>query len=159
MPEIGERAPDFTLPCIAPSGQAGTLALAALRPQPVVLYFYPRDATSSCTREAQDFSRLAPEFAALGAQVVGVSKDSLAAHRRFVQKQGLQVMLVSDEGTDLCERFGAWGPKRLYGKSYEGILRMTFLIGGDGRIAAIWRVAKVAGHAEAVLAALQGAEN
>jgi len=157
--EIGDTAPDFTLPCIDASGRPGTLALAALRLQPVVLFFYPRDATTSCTREAQDFSRLAPEFAALGARVVGVSKDSPASHLRFLQKQRLQVTLVSDEGADLCERFGAWGPKKLYGKAYEGILRTTFLIGGDGRIAAVWRVARVAGHAEAVLAALQGAES
>lgn len=158
MLQIGDIAPDFTLPCVDAAGIAGTFSLAATPRQRTVVIFYPRDSSETCTREAQDFSRLSPAFAATGTRLVGVSKDGLAAHRRFLSRQGLQLTLASDNA-DVCERFGAWGPKVLYGRAYVGILRATFLIDGTGRIAAAWRVAKVKGHAEAVLAACQAAEN
>lgn len=158
MPEIGDIAPDFTLPALTESGAAETLALAALRGQWVVLYFYPRDATASCSREAQDFGRLAPEFAVRGARVVGISRDGIASHRRFAQKQGLRLTLASDERGEACAAYGTWGPKQLYGRAYEGILRTTFLIDPAGRVAALWRGVKVAGHAEVVLAAIRAAQ-
>ncbi|MDP3862247.1 MAG: peroxiredoxin [Phaeovulum sp.] len=159
MLQIGDIAPDFTLPCIDSAAMPATLALASLRGQAVVIFFYPRDATSTCTREAQNFSRLAAEFAARGAHLVGISKDGIAAHMRFQQKQSLRLTLASDAGSDTCERYGAWGQKMLYGRTYTGILRTTFLIDRAGRITAIWRGVKVAGHAEAVLAAIQSTEN
>jgi peroxiredoxin Q/BCP len=154
MPAIGETAPDFTLPA-TDGTTASQLRLSALRPAPVVLFFYPRDATPGCTLEAQAFTRLAGAFAALGARVVGISKDSLAAHERFCRKQGLGVLLASDAEAQTCEAYGTWVEKRLYGRVYMGIERATFLIDGAGRVAQRWRGVKVAGHAEAVLAALR----
>lgn len=158
MLQIGDIAPDFTLPCVDAAGEACTFSLAAVRPHQTVLFFYPRDLTETCTREAQDFSRLSPALAASGTRLVGISKDSLATHRRFLSKQDLQLTLASDNA-GVCEQFGAWGPKVLYGKAYVGIVRTTFLIDGAGRIAAAWRVTKVNGHAEAVLAACKAGEN
>ena len=146
MIEIGTQAPDFTLP--RDGGEM--LSLSALRPKAVVLYFYPKDDTSGCTREAVDFTALGAEFAAAGAMVVGVSKDSAAKHDKFVAKHALGVALVSDEDSDLCERYGVWVEKSMYGKTYLGIERATFLIGADGKIAQIWRKVKVPGHVEAV---------
>lgn len=155
MLAIGETAPDFTLP--ATDGVAASeVRLSALRPAPVVLFFYPRDATPGCTLEAQSFTRLAADFADLGARVIGVSKDSLAAHERFCRKQSLGVLLASDADAQTCEDYGSWVEKRLYGRVYMGIERTTFLIDGAGRVAQVWRGVKVAGHAEAVLAALRG---
>lgn len=159
MPEIGNNAPDFTLPAVLPDGADATLTLKDLRPHWVVLFFYPRDATPTCTREAQDFSRLAPEFAASGARVVGISRDPVGAHRRFVVKQGLNLTLASDDDGEVCAAYGVWGQKKLYGRAYEGILRSTFLIDPAGRIAALWRGVKVAGHADAVLGSLVAAQN
>lgn len=135
MIEIGTQAPDFTLP--RDGGEM--LSLSALRPKAVVLYFYPKDDTSGCTREAVDFTALGAEFAAAGAMVVGVSKDSAAKHDKFVAKHALGVALVSDEDSDLCERYGVWVEKSMYGKSYMGIERASFLIDGAGVVRAIWR--------------------
>lgn len=145
----GSAAPDFTLP----RDGGGTVSLSALRPQKVVLYFYPKDDTPGCTTEAIDFTRLAPEFAAAGAVVIGLSKDGVAAHDRFCRKHALGVILASDEGSDTCERYGVWGDKSMYGRIFQGIARTTFLIGGDGKIARIWPKVKVEGHAAEVLAA------
>lgn len=145
----GSAAPDFTLP----RDGGGTVSLSALRPQKVVLYFYPKDDTPGCTTEAIDFTRLAPEFAAAGAVVIGLSKDGVAAHDRFCRKHGLGIILASDEGSDTCERYGVWGDKSMYGRIFQGIARTTFLIGGDGKIARIWPKVKVEGHAAEVLAA------
>ena len=122
---------------------------------PLVLYFYPKDDTTGCTREAIDFSGLIDAFAAAGFRVVGVSKDSDKKHQSFIAKHDLKVTLYSDADGALCEAYGAWVEKSLYGRKYMGIDRSTFLIGADGRIARIWRKVKVAGHAEAVLAAAQ----
>ncbi len=151
MPETGDTAPDFTLP----RDGGGELTLSALRPARVVLYFYPKDDTSGCTKEALGFTEAAEDFAAAGAQVIGVSRDSVAKHDRFVAKHGLKVALVSDEGGDVCESYGVWVEKSMYGKKYMGIERATFLIDGDGQIARVWRKVKVPGHVDEVLEAVR----
>ncbi len=120
---------------------------------PLVVYFYPKDDTSGCTREAQDFTALAGEFAGAGVRVIGISKDSPAKHRKFSEKHALTVELASDEDGAACEAFGVWGEKKLYGKTYMGIERATFLFGRDGKLAQSWRKVKVPGHAKAVLEA------
>lgn len=151
MPETGQPAPDFTLP-----GDAGEeVTLSALRPAPVVLYFYPKDDTPGCTKEAIAFTWLMPEFGAAGARVFGISRDSLEKHAKFREKHELSVPLLSDAGGDVCERYGVWVEKNMYGRKVMGIERSTFLIDGDGRIARIWRKVKVADHAEDVLKAVQ----
>jgi peroxiredoxin Q/BCP len=119
----------------------------------LVLYFYPKDDTSGCTREAQDFTALANDFAAAGAAIVGISKDSLASHKKFQAKYDLKVALGSDADGGVCEAFGTWVEKSMYGRTYMGIERTTFLIGADGMIARIWRKVKVPGHAAEVLEA------
>ena len=118
-----------------------------------MLYFYPKDDTSGCTKEAEGFTEQAEAFAAAGVTVLGVSKDSVAKHDKFRDKYGLKVALLSDEGSDVCERYGVWGEKSMYGKTYMGIDRATFLIDGEGRIARVWRKVKVPGHVDEVLAA------
>ena len=149
--EPGQPAPDFT----APRDGGDSLTLSALRPKKVVLYFYPKDDTSGCTKEAIGFTEQADAFAQAGAVVVGVSKDSVAKHDKFIAKHGLNVALVSDEESDICERYGTWVEKSMYGKKYLGIERATFLIDGDGQIARVWRKVKVPGHVEEVLEAVQ----
>ncbi len=149
--EPGSPAPDVTLP--RDGGE--TVSLADLKGGPVVLYFYPRDDTSGCTKEAIAFTGLLDDFTAAGATVLGVSKDSVAKHEKFVAKHGLKIALLSDEEGDVCERYGVWVEKSMYGKTYMGIERATFLIDGDGRIAEVWRKVKVPGHAEAVLEAVR----
>lgn len=148
--QIGQIAPDFSMP--ATGGQ--TIKLADLKGKPVVLYFYPKDDTSGCTQEACDFRDNIAQFNKVGVTVIGVSKDSLKSHEKFLQKHALNFPLASDEGTDVCERYGVWVEKSMYGKKYMGIERATFLINADGRIAGIWRKVKVDGHVEAVRAAL-----
>ena len=153
MPELstGDMAPDFTLP-----RDGGTeVTLSALRGQHVVLYFYPRDDTSGCTKEAQGFTAAAEDFTAAGATVLGVSKDTVAKHEKFRDKHDLGVVLLSDAENDVCERYGVWVEKSMYGKTYHGIERATFLIDRDGRIAQVWRKVKVPGHVEAVLEAVR----
>jgi peroxiredoxin Q/BCP len=152
MTDAGQTAPDFTLP----RDGGGQVTLSALRPKAVVLYFYPKDDTSGCTAEAKDFTAMAADFEAAGAVVVGVSKDSAASHDKFVKKHGLGVILASDEGSDVCERYGVWAEKSMYGKKYMGIERSTFLIDGAGTVRTVWRKVKVPGHAEEVLAAVRG---
>jgi len=153
MSEPGTIAPDFTLP----RDGGDSLTLSALRPQKVVVYFYPKDDTSGCTKEAIGFTESAADFAAAGTVVVGISKDSVASHDKFVQKHGLGVILASDEGADVCERYGVWVEKSMYGKKYMGIERATFLIDGEGRIVRAWRNVKVPGHVEEVLEAARSA--
>lgn len=123
------------------------------RGKPLVVYFYPKDDTPGCTTEAKDFSGLAAEFAAAGVAVLGVSKDTTASHAKFAKKHALTVELVSDTDGSLCDAFGVWVEKSMYGKTYMGIERATFLIAADGRIAEVWHKVKVKGHAESVLAA------
>lgn len=153
MLKEGDAAPDFTLP----RDGGGTVTLSTLRPAKVVLYFYPKDDTPGCTTEALDFTRLSAEFEAAGAVVIGISKDSVQAHETFCRKHGLGVILASDEGGDTCERYGVWGEKSLYGRTFMGIERTTFLIDDAGKVARVWRRVKVAGHAAEVLAAVRGA--
>lgn len=155
MTDIGEMAPDFTLP----RDGGAMLALLSLRPQPVVVYFYPKDDTSGCTIEAKDFTSLTPDFAALGVTVIGISKDSVKSHDKFVAKHDLAVILVSDEAGQTCEDYGVWVEKQMYGKTYMGIERATFLIGGDGKTVQVWRKVKAKGHAEEVLAAVTSLVN
>ncbi|PWR03688.1 thioredoxin-dependent thiol peroxidase [Meridianimarinicoccus roseus] len=147
MLDEGAPAPDFTLP----QDGGDEVTLSGLRGRIVVLYFYPRDDTSGCTKEAVAFTGLADAFAEAGAVVFGISKDSVAKHGKFRAKHDLGVGLLSDEHSDVCERYGVWAEKAMYGKTYMGIERSTFLIDGDGAVRKVWRKVKVPGHAEAVL--------
>lgn len=149
--EPGQIAPDFT----ALRDGGGTLTLSALRPGKVVLYFYPKDDTPGCTTEAIDFTAHAADFAAAGATVLGVSKDPVASHDKFVKKHGLGIALISDAEGDICERYGTWVEKAMYGKKYFGIERTTVLIDGEGRIARVWSKVKVPCHVAEVLAAVR----
>lgn len=151
MPNAGDMAPDFTLP----RDGGGSITLSALRPGRVVVYFYPKDDTSGCTIEAKDFTSLGAEFAAAAVTVIGISKDSVKAHDKFIAKHDLGVILASDEAGTTCEEYGVWVEKQMYGKTYLGIERATFLIGADGKITQVWRKVKAKGHAEAVLAAVK----
>ncbi|MFV0244491.1 MAG: thioredoxin-dependent thiol peroxidase [Qingshengfaniella sp.] len=151
MLEPGQAAPDFTLP----QDGGDPVTLSALRPAPVLVYFYPRDDTSGCTTEARDFTALQADFAAAGARVIGISKDSVAKHAKFRAKHDLGVMLLSDEEGDVCERYGVWQEKKMYGKTHMGIVRASFLIGGDGTIVKVWPKVKVAGHAQEALDAVK----
>ncbi|MDQ1847878.1 peroxiredoxin [Gemmobacter fulvus] len=151
IPAVGQPAPDFTLP----RDGGGEIRLSALQGGKVVLYFYPKDDTPGCTTEALDFTARAAEFAAAGTTVIGISKDSVKKHDKFVAKHGLGIALVSDEAGTTCEDYGVWVEKSMYGKTYMGIERATFLIGSDGRLAQIWRKVSVPGHVDAVLAAAQ----
>ena len=151
MIETGDTAPDFTLP----RDGGGQVTLSALRPKSVVLYFYPKDDTPGCTKEAIAFTAMADLFDKAGAVVVGISKDSAAKHDKFIAKHNLGVILASDEDSDTCEKYGVWGEKSMYGKTFMGIERSTFLIDGSGRVREVWRKVKVDGHAEAVLEAVK----
>ena len=145
----GDLVPDVTL-----TGMDGEqVSPADFRGNKLVLYFYPKDDTSGCTREAQAFSALAGEFEKAGTWILGVSRDSPKSHQKFAGKYGLEVKLASDEDGSVCEAFGTWGEKSLYGRKYMGIERATFLIDRDGTVARAWRRVKVPGHAEEVLAA------
>ena len=148
----GDPAPDFNLP----ADGGGRARLADYAGKSVVLYFYPKDDTSGCTTEAQAFTALAQQFSAKGALIIGVSKDSPKSHDRFKAKYGLDVVLASDEDTAVMQSYGVWVEKSMYGRKYMGAERATFLIGPDGAVREVWRNVKVAGHAEAVLAALAG---
>ncbi|GAW33408.1 putative peroxiredoxin bcp [Roseovarius sp. A-2] len=152
MSDTAQPAPDFTLP----RDGSDSVTLSALRPRTVVLFFYPRDDTSGCTKEAIAFSGLQSEFEAAGATVLGISKDSVVSHEKFRDKHGLSVPLLSDAESEVCEAFGVWKEKNMYGKTFMGIERSTFLIDGEGRIAREWRKVKVPGHAEEVLEAVRG---
>ena len=153
MAEIaeGSKAPDFEL-----ETPDGPVRLADFAGKTLVLYFYPKDDTTGCTKEAQAFTDLTPEFAKAGATVLGVSKDSVAAHKKFATKYDLAVRLGSDPTGAMVERYGSWVEKSLYGRKYMGIDRSTFVI-KDGVIRRMWRKVKVPGHAEAVLEAVKSA--
>jgi peroxiredoxin Q/BCP len=145
----GDRVPDLKL--IGLDGS--TISPADFRGQKLVIYFYPKDDTAGCTREAQDFSALADEFEEAGTWLLGISKDDPKRHRKFIDKYGLKVPLASDADGSACEAFGTWIEKSLYGRKYMGIDRSTFLIDRDGQIRRVWRKVKVPGHADEVLAA------
>ena len=152
MPAIGQPAPSFTLP-----RDGGTnVTLADYAGQIVVLYFYPKDDTPGCTTEAIDFSAEAEAFAKAGAVVLGVSRDTVKKHEKFRDKHGLKVALLTDEDGAVCEAYRVWVEKSMYGRSYMGIERTTFLIGRDGKIARVWDKVKVQDHAAEVLAAVSG---
>jgi peroxiredoxin Q/BCP len=151
MLEVSKTAPDFTLP----QTDGPDVTLSALQAKAVVLYFYPRDDTPGCTKEAIAFSGHLQEFADAGALVFGVSKDSVAKHGKFTAKHALTVPLLSDEHGTVCEDYGVWKEKNMYGKTYFGIERTTVLIDAAGQIAEIWPKVKVPGHAEAVLDAVK----
>ena len=151
MIDTGDTAPDFTLP----RDGGGEITLSDLKPQKVVLYFYPKDDTPGCTKEAIGFTEHVKAFEEAGTMIIGVSKDPVAKHDKFVAKHDLGIALVSDEASDLCERYGTWVEKNMYGKKYMGIERATFLIDGNGQIAQVWRKVKVPGHVEAVLDAVK----
>ncbi len=143
----GDRAPDLDVK----TSDGRTLHLSHPG-SPLVLYFYPKDDTSGCTREAQDFTALAADFEKAGAMILGVSRDSMAKHDKFIGKYGLTVQLASDEDGRISDAFGTWVQKSMYGRKYMGMERSTFLIGADGKVLKEWRKVKVPGHAEAVLA-------
>lgn len=152
MIEEGDRAPALQLR--ASGGETVDLAAPG---RPLVVYFYPKDDTSGCTREAQDFTALAGEFEKAGVKVVGVSRDPMKSHDRFIAKYGLAVPLASDEDGSVSDAFGTWVQKSMYGRKYMGMERSTFLIGADGKVLRAWRKVKVPGHAQEVLDAAREA--
>jgi peroxiredoxin Q/BCP len=151
MIEQGGKAPAITVT----ASDGSTIDLAAPG-KPLVLYFYPKDDTSGCTLEAQNFTALAPEFAKAGVKVVGVSRDPMKKHEKFIAKYDLAVPLVADEDGRISDAFGTWVEKSMYGRKYMGMERATYLIGADGRVLKAWRKVKVPGHAEEVLKAARG---
>jgi peroxiredoxin Q/BCP len=149
--DVGSKAPAFDL-----ETDTGRVSLSALTGKTVVLYFYPKDDTPGCTNEGKDFSALAPQFQKVGAVIIGASKDGVKAHAKFRAKYDLTVELASDPEGATIAAYGSWVEKSLYGRQYMGIDRSTFVIDGQGVVRAFWRKVKVAGHAEAVLKAVQG---
>jgi peroxiredoxin Q/BCP len=146
----GDKAPAMTVT----SSDGSSVDLSAPG-RPLVLYFYPKDDTSGCTREAQDFTALAGDFKAAGATVLGVSRDAMKKHDKFIAKYDLAVPLVSDEDGAISDAFGTWVEKSMYGRKYMGMERATYLIAADGRIVREWRKVKVPGHAQEVLDAVR----
>ena len=148
MIDEGDKAPAITV--TASDGSSVNLAAPG---QPLVLYFYPKDDTSGCTLEAQNFTQLAPDFKKAGVKVVGVSRDAMKKHEKFIAKYDLAVPLASDEDGRISGAFGTWVEKSMYGRKYMGMERATYLIGADGRVLRAWRKVKVPGHAQEVLKA------
>ena len=144
--QTGDQAPDFT----APVDGGGTIALSALKGQKIILYFYPKDDTPGCTTQACAFRDNLPQFEDMNAVVIGVSKDTVAKHDKFKDKHGLNFPLISDEDGKICDLYGVWKEKSMYGKRFMGIERSTFLIDENGKIAHVWRKVKVKDHAEEV---------
>ncbi|NVO55593.1 peroxiredoxin [Rhodobacteraceae bacterium B1Z28] len=151
MPDVSDIAPDFTLP----RDGGGEVTLSDLRGGTVVLFFYPRDDTPGCTKESIGFSEQLQAFADADTQVFGISRDTVAKHDKFVAKHGLTTPLLSDEGSTVCEDYGVWVEKNMYGRKSMGIERSTFVIDGEGRIARVWRKVKVPGHVDEVLEAVK----
>ena len=152
MVKAGDAAPTFK----APADSGSDLSLEDFKGKTLVLYFYPKDDTPGCTVEANEFTTLADEFAAAGATVLGVSRDTVKSHCKFRDKYGLKVALLSDPELTLHNAYGAWGEKTMYGKKVEGVLRSTFVIDGRGVVVKAYPNVKAAGHAAKVLADLQG---
>lgn len=148
--KAGDRAPAFAI-----ESNAGKISSAALAGTPYVLYFYPKDDTSGCTTEAIAFSNNAAKFAAIGVEVLGVSKDNVQSHEKFTAKHDLKIKLASDPDKKTAKDYGVWGEKKLYGRTFMGVERATFLVDDHGVIRQVWRKVKVQGHAEAVLEAAQ----
>jgi thioredoxin-dependent peroxiredoxin len=147
--DVGDKAPAFKMA----TDNGGEISLAALKGRPVVLYFYPKDDTPGCTKEACGFQAALPDFSRLDADVIGVSKDSVTRHKNFKSKYGLNFTLGSDADGSVCESYGVWKEKKNYGRAYMGIERSTFLIDGKGVIRNVWRKVKVNGHVDEVLEA------
>jgi len=145
--EVGKEALDFCL--LDENGQK--VCLSDFKGKWVVLYFYPKDNTPGCTKEAENFSELLPEFEKLGAVVIGVSPDSVESHKKFKEKRDLKVKLLSDESREVLKAYGVWQKKKMYGREYMGVVRTTYLIDPEGKVAHVWKRVKVKGHAEAVL--------
>ena len=150
MVNEGDKAP-----AISAAASDGSSVDLGAPGQPLVLYFYPKDDTSGCTREAQDFTALAGDYAKAGVKVVGISRDPMKAHEKFIGKYALAVPLISDEDGRISDAFGTWVEKSMYGRKYMGMERATYLIGADGRILKAWRKVKVPNHAQQVLKAAQ----
>lgn len=148
----GDKAPDFSMP----ANIGGQVSLAGFAGKPFVLYFYPKDDTPGCTIQAKDFRDMIKDFEAAGVTVIGVSKDSIASHEKFQKKFCLPFPLASDESGVVCEAYGTWKEKSMYGKKYMGIDRTTFLIDKTGKIARVWNKVKVDGHVKEVLEAAKG---
>jgi thioredoxin-dependent peroxiredoxin len=151
IPELGQQAPDFS----TPDQNDNPVSLSDFSGQWVVLYFYPKDDTPGCTTEAKDFSELSQDFSELGAKILGVSPDSGKSHCKFINKHNLSITLLSDPEHQLAETYGVWQLKKFMGKEYMGVVRSTFLISPDRKIAFIWSSVKVKEHASKVLAKLQ----
>ena len=149
--EVGDKAPAFELPR---DGEGG-ISLKSLKGRKLVLYFYPKDDTSGCTREAIDFNALKKDFAKAGAEIIGVSPDTVKSHDKFKAKHGLDIALIADEDKTMLEAYGVWTENSMYGRKYMGVERTTFLIDGAGKIARVWNKVKVPGHAEEVLEAVK----
>ncbi len=146
MVEAGQKAPEFCLP----NSDEVEICLRDLKGKWVVLYFYPKDLTPGCTTEACEFSEALPDFEGMDAVILGVSPDPAEKHRKFIEKKDLKITLLSDEDKEVLKAYGAWGPKKLYGREYEGVIRSTFIIDPDGNVAAVWPKVRVKGHVEAV---------
>lgn len=149
--DVGDKAPNFSMP----TSGGGDVSLQALAGRPFVLYFYPKEDTPGCTKEACGFRDALPDFSALNVDVIGVSKDTVAKHDKFTAKYDLNFRLASDEDGTVCEAFDVWNEKRMYGRTYMGIERSTFLVDGDGIIRQAWRKVRVPNHVDAVLAAVK----
>ena len=150
MIDVGDDAPEFSLPT-----ETGETRLGDFAGRRLILYFYPKDDTSGCTAQAVEFSQALPEFEAAGAAVLGVSRDPVAKHAKFRAKHELTVPLASDEEAAALEAYGVWKEKSMYGRTYMGIERSTFLIGPDGKVLRAWRKVRVPGHVDEVLAAVR----
>ncbi|MBZ8132237.1 peroxiredoxin [Afifella sp. IM 167] len=148
-PDVGDKAPEFVLP----TDGGGSFSLSSELGHPVVVYFYPKDDTSGCTKEAISFSQHSEEFSRTETKIVGISPDSAASHDKFKAKHDLAIIIGSDEDRKVCEAYGVWVEKSMYGKKYMGVERSTFLIDREGVIARVWRKVKVPGHVEDVLEA------
>lgn len=155
MVEVGDAAPEFCLP----SGDGQEVCLSSYSGRWVVLYFYPKDNTSGCTREAIDFTAALDRLHALGAEVLGVGRDSPESHRKFAEKNELKVKLLSDSDHKAMDAYGVWAIKKMYAKEGYGVVRSTFLISPSGKISHIWRSVKVNGHVDAVIKALEAIKN
>ena len=151
MVEEGEKAPDFTLP----ANGGDKIKLSQFKGRPVVVYFYPKDDTSGCTKEAIGFTALLPEFEKIDAAIIGISPDSADSHDKFIAKHDLGITLAADEEKKVAEAYGVWVEKSMYGRKFMGVERSTFLIDAKGAVRRIWRKVKVNGHADAVLGAAQ----
>jgi peroxiredoxin Q/BCP len=147
----GDKAPEFTMP----TDGGGSVSLKDMKGKAVVLYFYPKDSTPGCTKEACGFRDLMPDFSKVDAEIIGVSRDSVKRHDNFKAKYELPFLLASDEDGKVCESYGVWVEKSMYGKKFMGIERATFLIDGKGKVQKVWRKVKVAGHVEDVLEAVK----